>query len=128
MAITGDSGSVLLSSNDTKVISHTSWSFHVNSGSVVLDIEQSTALGADISIDASITGIREIDVDFNGDAADIRAKFTANKEINIKENQGFEVLDSQTLESSNFSNEGLDRFEINMDAEDGDLEVEATNY
>jgi hypothetical protein len=92
-----------------------------------LDIEQSTSLGADVTVDASITGIKEIEVYLNGNANDIRAKFTANKEMNIKKNEGFEVLDSRNLESSNFSNETLDKFDIKLTADNGDLEVEASN-
>jgi hypothetical protein len=125
--VTGDSGSVVLNSKDMQIGSHSSWSFDVDSGSVVLDIEQSTSLGADVTVDASITGIKEINVNFNGNATDIRAKFTANKEMNIMKNEGFEVIDSTNLESSNFSNETLDKFEIKLTADNGDLEVEATN-
>ena len=125
--ITGDSGSVVINSKDLQIGSHSSWSFDVDSGSVVLDIEQSTSLGADVTVDASVTGIKKIEVNFNGNANDIRAKFTANKEMNIKKNEGFEVLDSKNMESSNFGNETLDKFDIKLTADKGDLEVEATN-
>ena len=92
-----------------------------------MDIEQSTSLGADVTVDASITGKKEIKVIFNGYATNIRDKFTANKEINIKKNEGFEILDSKPLESSNFSNETLDMFEIKLTADKGDLEIDASN-
>lgn len=125
--VSGDSGSVAIISKDSKIGSHSSWTFDVDSGSVVLDIEQSTSLGADITVDASITGKKEIKVNFNGNATYVRAMFTANKEINIKENTGFDVLDSKTLESSNFSNSTFDKFEIKLTADKGDLEVDVSN-
>lgn len=125
--VSGDSGSVALISKDSKIDSHSSWTFDVDSGSVVVDIDQSTSLGGDITVDASITGKKEIKVNFNGNATNIRAKFTANKEINIKKNEGFEIFDSKNLESSNFGNSTLDKFEIRMTADEGDLEVDVSN-
>jgi hypothetical protein len=125
--VSGEKGSAALISKDSSINSHASWTFDVDSGSVVLDIEQSTSLGADITVDASITGNKEIKVKFNGYATNMRAKFTANKEINIEKNEGFDILDSKSLESSNFSNENLDMFEIKMTADRGDLEVDVSN-
>ena len=123
--VSGDSGKFTLNSKDSKIDSHSSWSFDVDEGSVVLDIKQTTALGANVTVDASVTDRKDIKVNFNGNANYVKAKFTGNKEIDIKKNTGFEILDSKTLESSNFNNETIDKFEIKMTADKGDLEVDA---
>jgi hypothetical protein len=125
--VSGESGSFALISKESSVNSHASWTFDVDSGSVVLDIEQSTSLGANITVDASITGRKEIKVNFNGNAANIKTKFTANKKIDIEKNVGFVILDSKILESSNFNNESLDKFEIKLTADKGDLKVDVVN-
>jgi hypothetical protein len=125
--ISGEDGSFSIISKDSKIDSNSSWTFDVDSGSVALNIEQSISLGSDITVDASITGNKKIKVNFNGNAASVRAKFTGNKEINIKENTGFDILNSKTLESSNFNNSTVGKFEIKMTADRGDLEVEAVS-
>jgi hypothetical protein len=125
--VSGDSGSVALDSKDSSVNSHVSWTFDIDSDRVVLNIEQSSPLGDDVIVDASITGKKEIEVNFNGNANYIRTKLTGNKNIDIKDNVGFEVIDSKTLESSNFGNETIDKFEIKMTADKGDLEVDVSN-
>jgi hypothetical protein len=125
--VLSDTGSFTFNSKDSKSDSHSSWSFDVDSGSVVMSIEQSSPLGADVTVDASVTGSKDIEVNYIGNATYIRAKFNGNKLIDIKENSGFDILDSRNLESLNFGNETLDLFDIKMTANKGDLEVEVSN-
>jgi hypothetical protein len=125
--VTGNSGSATLKSKDLKIDSQSSWSFDIDSGSVVLDLDQSSALGGNIEVDAQISGNKEIEVSINGNATNVRAKLTGNQDINIKKNLGFDIIDTKTLESYNYNNETIDKFEIKMNAEGGDLEVEVVN-
>jgi len=124
ISVTGESGSVSVISKDTKINSYSSWSFDVDDGGVSLDIDQSASLGGNITVDAKVTGREDINVDFNGNADNVRAKLNGNKGFIIKENIGFNAPNSKTLESSNFSNETIDKFEIKMTADDGDIEVD----
>jgi hypothetical protein len=125
--ISGDSGSASIRSIDSTIISNSSWTIDVDSGGVGLNIEQTTVLGADITVDASTDGRNDISVNYNGNSTNMRAEFTANKEIIINENSGFDVLDSRNLKSSNFVNETLNKFDIKLTADKGDLEVEVSN-
>jgi cytoskeletal protein RodZ len=126
--ITGEDGSVSITTKESKIKSHSSWSFDVDDGSIALDITQTTAPKANVTVDASVTGSKDIDVDFNGNATNVRAKLNGNKDITIKRNTGFEILDSKTMESSNFDNNTIDMFEIKMTADKGDLEVDVLSF
>jgi hypothetical protein len=125
--VIGESGSAAINSKELIIDSHSSWTFDVDSGSVALTIDQSSSLGADVTVDAAVTGKKDIKVNFNGNATFIRAEFSGNKMVEVMANTGFNILDSKTLQSSNFGTETLDKFEIKMTADKGDLEVETLN-
>jgi hypothetical protein len=124
------SGGLIVTSRDLRVTSDTTWDLKVTKGGILLDINQSKSLGADLTVNAKTEIWRDIDAFFEGNSTNVRAKYTASTssgEVLLLNGEGFEDPVSGTMESSNYGNDALDQFFIRLTTDDGDIDVDAVN-
>ncbi len=128
--LTSDSGGVNIFSQNLTIISDITWTLNTDKGGIDLDIIQMTSLGADVTVNVKIEDRGDIDSSFEGNASYLRAKYKASVtvgSVTLTNGVGFESPVSGAMESSNYGNEALDQFFIDLTTIEGDIEVEAEN-
>jgi DNA-directed RNA polymerase subunit RPC12/RpoP len=125
-----NSGGMAISSKDITITSDSTWTLNAERGGIGLNINQTKSMGADVTVNGDIEGRGDITSSFEGNAIFVRAKFTASASegsATLANGAGFNAPGPGAMESSNYGNEALDQFDIDLSAEDGDIEVDAVN-
>ncbi len=127
---TSYSGSLSISSQDLRVVSDSTWTLKAERGGVGMNIIQRTSLGGDVTVNANIEGRGDITSSFEGNATFVRAKFTASASggsATLANGGGFNAPVSGAMESSNYGNEALDKFLLDLSTSNGNIGVDAEN-